>query len=120
MAAAEAAARESSGDEEWLCETCYKRPVKFLLTPRKALKCSCGMPWHSDSLPLCDLKCPDLYWIVGEPRQARNGKRVVSVGVEDECGGCGNPLVFDVDFNVQTIEEVEAEEEEEEVEQEKA
>ena len=113
MAAAEPASRESSESEQWLCEGCAK-PAKFVLTVRKQhLKCSCGYEWSPDSFGMCDLKCKDLYWTVGEPRRARDGTRIVSVGVEDECGGCGNPLVFDVDFIVETVEEANAEEVEE-------
>ena len=111
--AAEPASRESS-EGEWWCETCCARPAKFVLTICEELECTCGMTWSPTSFLLCDLKCPDLYWSVGEPRLTRDGRRVVSVGVEDECGGCGEPLIFDADFFVQTVEEVDAEDAEDE------
>ena len=111
MAAAEPASSEPSGAEEWQCEGCAKA-AKFELMLRKDLKCSCGEEWSPDSFGMCDLKCRELYWTVGEPRQKRDGTRVVSVGVQDECGGCGSPLIFDVDFIVETVEEVKAQEEE--------
>ena len=112
----EPASRESS-DGQWWCESCCARRAALVLTICEDVECRCGTTWSPHSFLMCELKCPDMYWTVGQPRQTRDGKQVVSVGIEDECGGCGEPLIFDAEFVVQTVEEVETEEREQDVEE---
>ena len=95
---------EEEEEEEEVLEDCVScgAPAKFYLSPCRDIECGCGTSWRRP-FTSCELKCPDSIWEVAEPRQLKDGVRVASVAVEDECNGCGFALFFDADFRVENI-----------------
>ena len=96
---AQPAASEPS-ESEWKCETCGA-PAQYYLTPKKGHRCRCGAAWEPWPFAQCNLQCPEGIWEMDPPRTLPDGRQVTSLGVEEECNGCGGKMVFDVECFVE-------------------
>jgi len=94
---------DSAQDEDVItCDTCDERAA-FLFTARDELACgTCGEPWTAmldEPMAMCGWKCPHSIWEVTPSKPPVDGRRrreSTYVTIEDECGGCGSRLDFDI------------------------
>ncbi len=73
--------------------------IRIIFDPnRNIVGCGgCGQPWQCEDAIYCSKKCAEKhsYWLFMWSDK--------SVMVEDECNGCGSPIMFDADIAVQPI-----------------
>jgi len=74
------------------CEFCESHATLRVEVADTGVKCGCGEKWTPDDVLICSTKCfnQNAYW------ELHKHKGGWTLGVEDECNGCGLPLVGDV------------------------